>query len=96
MGIYIYFLDLLFFIVKFFYFDVFDNYHVFTLNREFNTCSEFPFSLPHLEVRNTVGRLENVERPSRSAMTLLRSEIPSGICAKLRTVAARNNRVHMP
>ena len=27
---------------------------------------------------------------------LLRSEIPSGICAKLRTVAARNNRVHMP
>jgi len=28
--------------------------------------------------------------------TLLRSEIPSGICAKLRTVAASNNRVHMP
>jgi len=27
---------------------------------------------------------------------LLRSEIPSGICAKLRTVAASNNRVHMP
>ena len=27
---------------------------------------------------------------------LLRSEIPSGICAKLHTVAARNNRVHMP
>jgi len=27
---------------------------------------------------------------------LLRSEIPSGICAKLRTVAANNNRVHMP
>jgi len=27
---------------------------------------------------------------------LLRSEIPSGICAKLYTVAARNNRVHMP
>jgi len=26
---------------------------------------------------------------------LLRSEIPSGICAKLRTVAASNNRVHM-
>jgi len=25
---------------------------------------------------------------------LLRSEIPSGICAKLRTVAASNNRVH--
>ena len=29
-------------------------------------------------------------------MVLLRSEIPSGICAKLRTVAASNNRVHMP
>ena len=27
---------------------------------------------------------------------LLRSEIPSGKCAKLRTVAASNNRVHMP
>ena len=27
---------------------------------------------------------------------LLRSEIPSGICAKLRTVAASNNRVHAP
>jgi len=26
----------------------------------------------------------------------LRSEIPSGICAKLRTVAASNNRDHMP
>ena len=27
---------------------------------------------------------------------VLRSEIPSGICAKLRTVAASNNKVHMP
>ena len=27
---------------------------------------------------------------------VLWSEIPSGICAKLRTVAASNNRVHMP
>jgi len=26
----------------------------------------------------------------------MRSEIPSGICAKLRTVAAINNRLHMP
>jgi len=31
-----------------------------------------------------------------SSMTVLRSEIPSGICAKLRTVAASNNRVYMP
>jgi len=30
--IYIYFLDLLFFVVNFFYFEVFDNFHVFTLN----------------------------------------------------------------
>ena len=29
-------------------------------------------------------------------VVVLRSEIPSGICAKLRTVAASNNRVHMP
>ena len=29
-------------------------------------------------------------------MLVLRSEIPSGMCAKLRTVAASNNRVHMP
>jgi len=27
---------------------------------------------------------------------VLRSEILSGICAQLRTVAASNNRVHMP
>ena len=32
----------------------------------------------------------------RSTNILLRSDIPSGICAKLRTVAASNNRVHMP
>ena len=30
------------------------------------------------------------------SMMVLRSEIPSGMCAKLRTVAASNNRVHMP
>jgi len=29
-------------------------------------------------------------------VVLLRSEMPSGMCAKLRTVAACNNRVHMP
>ena len=31
-----------------------------------------------------------------TAFVVLRSEIPSGICAKLRTVAASNNRDHMP
>jgi len=29
-------------------------------------------------------------------MLLLRSEIPSGMCTKLRTVAASSNRVHTP
>jgi len=40
----------------------------------------------------------NSARPSHPGHStiLLRSEIPSGICAKLRTVAASNNRVHMP
>jgi len=33
---------------------------------------------------------------AESNMVLLRSEIPSGMCAKLRIVAASNNRVHMP
>ena len=33
---------------------------------------------------------------SMEGRILLRSEIPSGMCAKLRTVAASNNRVHMP
>jgi len=40
----------------------------------------------------------NSARPSHPGHStiLLRSEIPSVICAKLCTVAARNNRVHMP
>jgi len=40
----------------------------------------------------------NSARPSHPGHStiLLRSEIPSGMCAKLRTVAARNNRVRMP
>ena len=38
----------------------------------------------------------NSARPSRAGHStiLLRSEIPSGMCAKLRTVAASNNRDH--
>jgi len=37
-------------------------------------------------------------RPSHRGHSniLLRSEIPSGMCAKLRTMATSNNRVHMP
>jgi len=40
----------------------------------------------------------NSARPSHPGHSpiLLRSEVPSGICAKLRTVAASNNGVHMP
>ena len=63
LWLYIYFLDLLVFILKFFfYFEVFDNLHVFALTDCFHNCSEFPFSLPHIEIRNTVGRLENADR----------------------------------
>jgi len=35
---------MLFFIVKFFYFEVFDNIHVFTLNWFFTTVPNFRFS----------------------------------------------------
>jgi len=48
------------FYCQIFYLKVFDNFYAFTLNWLFTTV---PFSLPHLEVRNTVGRLENAERP---------------------------------
>jgi len=41
-----------------------------------------PFWLTHPEEKNPI--------------VLLQSEIASGMCAKLRTVAASNNRVHMP
>ena len=48
------------FYCKVFYFEVLDNFHVKLI---VHNCSEFPFSLPHLEVRNSVGRLENAVRP---------------------------------
>jgi len=38
----------------------------------------------------------NSNPQNEDEVVLLRSEIPSGKCAKLRTVAASNNRVHMP
>ena len=42
-------------------------------------------------------RLNSARPPHPGHSTiLLCSEIPSGTCAKLRTVAASNNRVHMP
>jgi len=44
-----------------------------------------------------VWRLNSARRSHPGHSTIvLRSEIPSGICAKLHTVAASNNRVHMP
>ena len=44
----------------------------------------------------TITPSENRSYNWGKKIQLLRSEIPSGICAKLRTVAASNNRVHMP
>jgi len=41
-----------------------------------------------------VNRWFGSKLPQHEQVPLLRSEIPSGICAKLRTVAASNNRVH--
>jgi len=35
------------------------------------------------------------EKEARTALLLLRSEIPGGMCSKLRTAAASNNRDHM-
>jgi len=43
---------------------------------------------------HTIG--EDLVLPTAKVMVLLQSEISSGICAKLCTVAASNNRVHMP
>ena len=54
---------------------------------------------PWLEGRYKVGRRDqqdDVLFKTLEDKTVLRSEIPSGICAKLRTVAASNNRIHMP
>jgi len=44
-----------------------------------------------------VWRLNSARPPHPGHSTiLLRSEMPSGMCAKFRTVAASSNRVHMP
>jgi len=55
------------------------------------------FTTNHTDRTFSVWRL-NYGRPSHPGHStiLLRSEIPSGMSAKLRTVAASNNRVHMP
>ena len=47
------------------------------------------------EISLTIAGLWPNPRPTNN-FTLLRSEIPSGMCAKLHTVAASNNRIHMP
>ena len=41
-------------------------------------------------------RMNHSQRNWSNSTLLLRSEIPSGMCAKLRSVVASNNRVHMP
>ena len=50
-----------------------------------------------LRFSQTLNAMVNTHKaPAQRSIILLRSEIPSGMCAKLRTVAASNNRVHMP
>ena len=60
-------------------------------------CNNIPSFLQQTNRTFFVWRL-TLARPSHPSHStiLLRSEIPSGMCAKLRTVAASNNRVHMP
>jgi len=47
-----------------------------------------------LPVEKVKLRLPTIAMIMRTMFLLLPSEIPSGMCAKLRTVAASNNRVH--
>ena len=60
-------------------------------------CNNIPSFLQQTNRTFFVWRL-TLARPSHPSHStiLLRSEIPSDMCAKLRTVAASNNRVHMP
>ena len=48
LWLYVWFLDWLFFLVKFIYFQVFHNFHIFTLNW-YSQLFQLPFFLPHLE-----------------------------------------------
>jgi len=50
----------------------------------------------HIYRRKVVATAVRVNESDLRKIVVLRSEIPSGICAKLRTEPARNNRVHMP
>ena len=55
------------------------------------------FTTNHTDRTFFVWRLNSAQSPHPGHSTiLLRSEIPSSTCTKLRTVAASNNRVHMP
>jgi len=49
-----------------------------------------PFSCPAIDCL----KRETASSPTGNRVALLRSESPNGMCAKLRTVAASNNRVH--
>jgi len=56
----------------------------------FSVSKDKKYRIPHLvscQIKNWVGE-------HLTSLLLLRSEIPSGMCAKLRTVAASNNRDH--
>jgi len=65
--------------------------------------NKFSFGAPTQPVLGSINAKYELGVKGRRKLTrvlhifvLLRSEIPSAICAKLRTVAASNNRVHMP
>jgi len=60
---------------------------------ESKICSIAMFTINSLHIWRSLNATFTL---CQSILQLLRSEIPSGICAKLRTVAASNNRVHMP
>ena len=60
-------------------------------NTNFLHAAYISYVLHKTAIANKLNHAE-----TRTSVKIQVSEIPSGICAKLRTVAASNNRVHMP
>ena len=71
-----------------------DTFAVFNNGDDCNTFLSQLNSL-HPSLRFTHEKEFNHSLPFLDVLVVLRSDIPSGICAKLRTVGASNNRVHM-
>ena len=69
--------------------------HWMTLMRATHWMTYFDLSKLNLVRANVLIAFEPYCDGS-DCLALLRSEIPSGICARLRTVAASNNRDHTP